>query len=81
LRQEVSANHIRVTIIDPGLVATDLPQHITNSDAKKSATKQYLSVKNLDAQDIASAIVYAVTQPDHVNVNEILVRPTEQVTM
>ncbi len=81
LRQEVSPHHIRVTMIEPGLVATDLPQHITNSDAKESAAKQYQSVKNLDPQDIASAISYVVTQPDHVNMNEILVRPTEQVAM
>ena len=67
--------------MEPRLVATALPHHITNSDAKEAAAKQYQSIKNLDPQDIASAIAYAVTQPSHVNVNEILVRPTEQVGM
>ncbi|XGV94778.1 MAG: SDR family NAD(P)-dependent oxidoreductase [Leptolyngbya sp. BL-A-14] len=81
LRQEVSSNNIRVTLIEPGLVATELHQHIINSDAKEAAAQQYKSVKNLDPQDIASAITYAVTQLPHVNVNEILVRPTEQVAM
>lgn len=78
LRKEVYQNNIRVTIIEPGLVATELPQHITDSDAKERAQQFYGSVKNLESEDIAAAIAYAVTQPPHVNVNEILIRPTEQ---
>ncbi|MEH2250145.1 SDR family NAD(P)-dependent oxidoreductase [Nostoc sp.] len=78
LRKEVYQNNIRVTIIEPGLVATELPQHITDSTALERAKNLYGSVKNLESQDIANAIVYAVTQPLHVNVNEILIRPTEQ---
>ncbi|MEH2156757.1 SDR family NAD(P)-dependent oxidoreductase [Nostoc sp.] len=78
LRKEVYQNNIRVTIIEPGLVATELPQHITDSAAKEQAKNFYGSVKNLLSEDIANAIVYAVTQPSHVNVNEILIRPTEQ---
>lgn len=78
LRKEVHKDKIRVTIIEPGLVATELPQHITNSEAKERATAFYESVRSLDSEDIAAAIVYAVTQPPHVNVNEILIRPTEQ---
>lgn len=78
LRKEVYHFNIRVTIIEPGLVATELPQHITDSAAKEQAKNFYGSVKNLLSEDIANAIVYAVTQPEHVNVNEILIRPTEQ---
>ncbi|MDX2211991.1 MAG: SDR family NAD(P)-dependent oxidoreductase [Oculatellaceae cyanobacterium bins.114] len=78
LRKEVYQNNIRVTIIEPGLVATELPQHITNTTAKENAMGFYGSLKNLESEDIAAAIVYAVTQPPHVNVNEILIRPTEQ---
>lgn len=78
LRKEVYSNNIRVTIIEPGLVATELPQHITNPEAKAATAKFYGSVKNLDSEDIAAAIVYAVTQPSHVNVNEILIRPIGQ---
>ncbi|BAY79314.1 short-chain dehydrogenase/reductase SDR (plasmid) [Nostoc linckia NIES-25] len=78
LRKEVYQNNIRVTIIEPGLVATELPQHITDSKALEQAKNFYGSVKNLESEDIANAIVYAVTQPQHVNVNEILIRPTEQ---
>lgn len=78
LRKEVHKDKIRVTIIEPGLVATELPQHITNPEAKERAKTFYESVRSLDSEDIAAAIVYAVTQPPHVNVNEILIRPTEQ---
>lgn len=74
----VYQNNIRVTIIEPGLVATELPQQITHPAAKEQAKNFYGSVKNLESEDIANAIVYAVTQPLHVNVNEILIRPTEQ---
>jgi NADP-dependent 3-hydroxy acid dehydrogenase YdfG len=78
LRKEVYQNNIRVTIIEPGLVATELPQHITDLGAKERAQQFYGSVKTLESEDIAAAIAYAVTQPPHVNVNEILIRPTEQ---
>jgi NADP-dependent 3-hydroxy acid dehydrogenase YdfG len=78
LRKEVYKDNIRVTVIEPGLVATELPQHITSPEAREQAKNFYGSVKNLDSGDIAAAIAYAVTQPTHVNVNEILIRPTEQ---
>ena len=78
LRKEVYKDNIRVTIVEPGLVATDLPTHITDSTAKSSAADFYGSVKNLESEDIAAAIVYATSQAPHVNVNEILIRPTEQ---
>jgi NADP-dependent 3-hydroxy acid dehydrogenase YdfG len=78
LRKEVYQNNIRVTIIEPGLVATELPQHVTDPKAKETTASFYGSVKNLESEDIAAAIVYAVTQPPHVNVNEMLIRPTEQ---
>jgi NADP-dependent 3-hydroxy acid dehydrogenase YdfG len=78
LRKEVYKNNIRVTIVEPGLVATELPQHVTDPSAKETTAAFYGSLKNLDSEDIAAAIAYAVTQPPHVNVNEILIRPTEQ---
>lgn len=78
LRKEVYQNNIRVTIVEPGLVATELPQHVTDAAAKERTSNFYGSLKNLESEDIANAILYAVTQPSHVNVNEILIRPTEQ---
>ncbi len=78
LRQEARKLNIRVTIIEPGVVDTELTQHMTNEQAKKDATEFYASMKGLESEDIARSILYAVTQPPHVNVNEILVRPLEQ---
>ncbi len=78
LRKEVYTNHIRVTIIEPGLVDTELPTHVTDPAAKERTAAFYGSLKNLESSDIAAAILYAVLQPPHVNVNEILIRPTEQ---
>jgi NADP-dependent 3-hydroxy acid dehydrogenase YdfG len=78
LRQEVYKDKIRVTIIEPGAVATELTDHITNSAAKERIQTWVKSLTPLESEDIAAAIVYAVTQPLRVNVNEILIRPTEQ---
>ncbi len=78
LRQEVYKDKIRVTIIEPGAVATELPQHITDPRAKEQIQAFVQSMTPLESEDIAAAIAYAVTQPPHVNVNEILIRPTGQ---
>ncbi len=79
LRQELSAKEkIRVTIIEPGVVKTELTDHMTHETTKTN----YLNVtgqwERLEPEDIAAAILYAVTQPPRVNVNEILIRPTDQ---
>lgn len=78
LRQEVYEHRIRTTLIEPGLVATELREHITNQEAKDRVEEWAHSVRQIQSADIAAAIVYAVTQPDYVAVNEILVRPTDQ---
>ena len=78
LRQEVYKDKIRVTIIEPGAVATELSNHITDTEAKERIEEWVKSMTPLESEDIARAIVYAVSQPPHVNVNEILIRPTEQ---
>lgn len=78
LRQEVHKDKIRVTIIEPGAVATELTEHITNPAAKKRIQAWVKSLTPLESEDIAAAIIYAVTQPPRVNVNEILIRPTDQ---
>jgi NADP-dependent 3-hydroxy acid dehydrogenase YdfG len=77
LRQELLEDNIRVTIVEPGAVDTELPDHITDEDARESLSG-LLKLERLQAEDIAEAIVYAVTQPDRVSVNEILIRPTQQ---
>ncbi len=79
LRQEVTkTHHIRVILIEPGAVATELPNHITNEQARQNASQLYNTSKILESEDIADAIVYAVSRPDYVAVNEVLIRPTEQ---
>ena len=77
LRQELLQDNIRVTIIEPGAVETELPTHITDEDARESLGG-LLDLEILQSEDIANAIVYAVTQPPRVSVNEILIRPTQQ---
>jgi NADP-dependent 3-hydroxy acid dehydrogenase YdfG len=77
LRQELLQDNIRVTIIEPGAVETELPNHITDEDARESLGG-LLDLEILQSEDIAGAIVYAVTQPARVSVNEILIRPTQQ---
>jgi NADP-dependent 3-hydroxy acid dehydrogenase YdfG len=78
LRQEVYQDNIRVTIIEPGLVETEIDQHITDVVAKQEIEARRKAITPLQSEDIAAAIIYAVTQPQHVNVNEILIRPTLQ---
>lgn len=78
LRQEVYQDNIRVTIIEPGLVETEIDQHITDVVAKQEIAARRKAITPLQSEDIAAAILYAVTQPQHVNVNEILIRPTQQ---
>lgn len=78
LRQEVYKDHIRVTIIEPGAVKTELTEHITNQQAKQGVQEWISQMTPLESEDIAAAILYAVTQPERVNVNEILIRPTDQ---
>jgi NADP-dependent 3-hydroxy acid dehydrogenase YdfG len=79
LRQEALHLNVRVTIIEPGMVVTELQEHTTNEMARQAMDRMLADTKApLQAQDIAEAIFYATSQPAHVNVNEILVRPTEQ---
>jgi NADP-dependent 3-hydroxy acid dehydrogenase YdfG len=77
LRQELLEDNIRVTVVEPGAVATELTDHITDEDAREAVSSLH-ELDILHSEDIAEAIVYAVTQPDRVSVNEILIRPTQQ---
>jgi NADP-dependent 3-hydroxy acid dehydrogenase YdfG len=78
LRQEVHKDNIRVTIIEPGLVDTEFSDLISDPIAKQRSQERRKTITPLRSEDIANAIVYAVTQPEHVNVNEILIRPISQ---
>jgi NADP-dependent 3-hydroxy acid dehydrogenase YdfG len=77
LRAELSASDgIRVTAIEPGAVATELTSTITDPAVLEMFGER--SFRMLEAEDIARAVVYAVSQPDHVDVAEVLVMPTDQ---
>ncbi len=78
LRQEFSArSNIRITGIEPGVVATELTDTITD-ESLKGFVENAKKMEALQAKDIANAILYAVESPSHVNVNEVLIRPTKQ---
>ena len=78
LRQEVTGRGVRVSAVEPGYVATELTEHITHGPSREESQQFGRSIRQLRADDIAHAIVYIVTQPDHVAINEVLVRPTDQ---
>jgi NADP-dependent 3-hydroxy acid dehydrogenase YdfG len=76
LRQELQPD-IRVTVIEPGAVATELTDHITHPDAKQGAEQLYQQLA-ITADDVAEVIAFAVTRPRRMTLNEILLRPTAQ---
>jgi NADP-dependent 3-hydroxy acid dehydrogenase YdfG len=78
LRQEVTAQGVLVVVIEPGFVSTELTSHITDPGIQAAARSMAESMRTLQPDDIAAAVLYAVTQPEHDAVNEILVRPTDQ---
>lgn len=79
LRQEHVEDNVRVTIIEPGAVATELTEHISDEDAKSGIEGMIGQLDPLQSEDIANAISYAVTQPDRVNVDEIMIKPAKQM--
>jgi NADP-dependent 3-hydroxy acid dehydrogenase YdfG len=78
LRQEVTGRGVRISLVEPGAVATELTDHITQPDARAASVQMYTSMRSLQADDVARAIRYVVSQPPHVAINEVLVRPTDQ---
>ena len=76
LRQELQPD-IRVTVIEPGAVATEVTNHITDSAAKHGAEQLYEQLA-ITADDVADVIAFAVTRPRRMSLNEILLRPTNQ---
>jgi NADP-dependent 3-hydroxy acid dehydrogenase YdfG len=79
LRQELAPANVRVTVIEPGMVATELQGHNTHPMVLQAIERMKEEVgEPLGAEDIANAILYAVAQPGRVAVNEVMVRPTRQ---
>lgn len=78
LRQEAVPLGVRVTLIEPGAVATELVGH-NRPEVLGQIAKRFEGVERLSAEDIATGIVYAIGQPPNVSVNELLIRPSGQV--
>jgi NADP-dependent 3-hydroxy acid dehydrogenase YdfG len=77
LRQEVTKRGVRVSLVEPGAVATELTDHL-RPEIREMAAQRFAGVERLEAGDIADAIGYIVTRPRRVAVNEVLIRPTDQ---
>jgi NADP-dependent 3-hydroxy acid dehydrogenase YdfG len=77
LRQEVKPYNIRTTILSPGAFDTELPASITASDVAK-ATQDYYAQNAIPASSFARCVLFAMSQPEDVDINEILFRPTRQ---
>jgi NADP-dependent 3-hydroxy acid dehydrogenase YdfG len=77
LRQEVTGRHLRVSLVEPGAVATELRLH-NRPEIQGQLQQRFSDIEILKAGDIADAVSYIVTRPWRVAINEILVRPTEQ---
>jgi NADP-dependent 3-hydroxy acid dehydrogenase YdfG len=78
LRQEAVPLGVRVTLVEPGAVATELPGH-NRPEILEQMAKRFQGVTPLAAEDIAGAVLYAIGQPANVGVNELLIRPSAQV--
>ena len=77
LRQEVAERHVRVSLVEPGAVETELSSH-NRPEIREGITQTFADLETLQAEDVADAIAYIVTRPRRVAVNELLIRPSEQ---
>jgi NADP-dependent 3-hydroxy acid dehydrogenase YdfG len=77
LRQEFAARDVRVSLIEPGAVATELTDHL-RPEQQEAARQRFEGLERLTADDIADAIEYILTRPRHVAINEVMLRPTQQ---
>jgi NADP-dependent 3-hydroxy acid dehydrogenase YdfG len=77
LRQEVTGRHVRVSLVEPGAVDTELADHIRD-EIRDQMMSRLDDIEKLRSEDIAGAITYIVTRPRRVAINELLIRPTEQ---
>jgi NADP-dependent 3-hydroxy acid dehydrogenase YdfG len=78
LRQEVTGKHVRVSLLEPGVVNTELVTHV-RKEVREAAPSPYATIERLEAEDIADAISYIITRSRRVAINELLIRPTEQL--
>lgn len=77
LRQEVTSRHVRVSVVEPGVVSTELAGHM-KPETREQTMKPFAGITQLESDDIADIITFIVTRPWRSAINEVLVRPTEQ---
>jgi NADP-dependent 3-hydroxy acid dehydrogenase YdfG len=77
LRQELAPRHVRVSVVEPGAVDTELQSH-NRPEIQEGIRQRFRDIERLRAEDIADSIAYIVTRPRHAAVNELLIRPSEQ---
>jgi NADP-dependent 3-hydroxy acid dehydrogenase YdfG len=77
LRQEVTGRHVRVSVVEPGVVRTELDSHMSPEN-RAQTMKPFAGITALEAEDIAEIITFIVTRNWRSAINEVLVRPTEQ---
>jgi NADP-dependent 3-hydroxy acid dehydrogenase YdfG len=77
LRQEFAGRHVRVSVVEPGVVATELTTHM-RAEVQERSMQRFAGVERLEAEDIADIIDYIITRPRRMAINEVLVRPTQQ---
>jgi NADP-dependent 3-hydroxy acid dehydrogenase YdfG len=77
LRMEVKAYNIRTTIVCPGAVKTELLEHITDADVRQ-ANEDYVGAVGISPDSFARVVAFAISQPEDVDINEIIFRPTSQ---
>jgi NADP-dependent 3-hydroxy acid dehydrogenase YdfG len=78
LRREIYKDNIRVSVIEPGMVDTELREHVAHEGSRRALNVRAGEMRQLQAEDIADAILFCVTRPDYVCINEVLMRPTDQ---
>jgi NADP-dependent 3-hydroxy acid dehydrogenase YdfG len=80
LRQELLELDVRVICVEPGAAATELTDHITHEETRRATAELYRGgIEILSPEDVASLIAYAVTAPERVSINEVLLRPLRQL--
>jgi NADP-dependent 3-hydroxy acid dehydrogenase YdfG len=77
MRQELTRRHLRVSLVEPGAVKTELASHV-RSEVWEQLGSVFTNTELMEAEDIAEAIAFIVTRPRRVAINEVLIRPTEQ---
>lgn len=78
LRQEVTELGVRVVVVEPGTTETALRTHITHTPSREAIDARAATYRQLQAEDVADVVLYALTAPAHVAINEVLMRPTDQ---